>query len=62
MRRVLRNSYKNSYKVQLLVMSYERDNSGGSTQTERIGTGSTEEYKRSACEDLKCDLKVLSNV
>jgi hypothetical protein len=26
---------------------------------ERIETRSTEEYKRSACEDAKCDLKVL---
>jgi hypothetical protein len=28
-------------------------------EEERIGTRSTEEYKKSACEDLTCDLKTL---
>jgi hypothetical protein len=29
---------------------------------ERIETRSTEEYKRSACEDVKCELKALFEV
>jgi hypothetical protein len=28
-------------------------------QTEQSGTKSTKEYGMSACEDLKCDLKIL---
>jgi hypothetical protein len=32
---------------------------GGSTRTEWIATRSTEEYRRSSCEDLTCDLKTL---
>jgi hypothetical protein len=27
--------------------------------SKRIGTSSTEEYRRSACDDLKCVLKIL---
>jgi hypothetical protein len=34
------------------VKDIERDNSGGSTRTERIETKNKEEYRRSACEDL----------
>jgi hypothetical protein len=39
--------------------SADRDSSGGSTRTERIGIRSTEEYRRSACEDLTHDLKTM---
>jgi hypothetical protein len=31
----------------------------GAVSSERIATRSSEEYRRSACEDLKCDLKTL---
>jgi hypothetical protein len=40
-------------------VEWERNSSGGSTEWGRIGTGSTEEYRKSACEDLKCDCKIL---
>jgi hypothetical protein len=32
---------------------------GSRKLAERIETRSTEEYRRSACEDLKCDCKIL---
>jgi hypothetical protein len=39
-----------------VVQDIERDNRGLSTRTERIGARRIEEYRRSACEYLKCDL------
>jgi hypothetical protein len=46
-----------SDRVQLRAVA--RNSSGESMRTEQIGTRSTEEYRRSACEDLTCDLKTL---
>jgi hypothetical protein len=37
----------------------ERTNSGGSTRTERNGTRSKENLRRSACQDLKCEIKAV---
>jgi hypothetical protein len=44
--------------VTVLVQLRVNNSRGRSTRTaERIGTRSTEENKRSACEELTCDLK-----
>jgi hypothetical protein len=40
-------------------VQWERNSSGGITRTERSGTRSTEEYRRLACDNLKCDCKIL---
>jgi predicted polyphosphate/ATP-dependent NAD kinase len=40
--------------IVLVKFKTGRNNSGGST---RIVTRRTEEYRRSVCEELKCDLK-----
>jgi hypothetical protein len=37
----------------------KRNSSSGSMRTEQTGTRITEEYKRSACEGLKCEWKIL---
>jgi hypothetical protein len=46
-------------KTELVHGSYVKIAMGSRKLAERIETRSKEEYRRSACEDLKCDCKIL---
>jgi hypothetical protein len=43
---------------QVNIRRSEEINSGTSGGSKRSGTRAREEYKRSACEDVKCDWKI----
>jgi hypothetical protein len=51
--------WQNQFRAEFLSYELRVNNSGERTPTELIGTRSTQEYRRLACEGLACDLKTL---